>query len=248
MRASSGPADPRRGRWSGRTSATTTGDLTCPLTSGGGTPARRGQHVGVEQVRQAVAGAIRARVAGPSGPDHAAGAVRLGRSPLVRSRPADLAGPRRRLDLRGRAASAAAPEPPPAGHGRRGRPLRLPRRPVGPAAADRALPRRHDLRHRGAGRPGLRDRASRAPAGPRHRPRRPPVRRQRSPPPDLGPHRGGRQLPGRLPALRRAAHGPGRAGRLHRRPGPRGRRPWACPTRPARWPGCGTASTPTDPS
>ena len=51
--------------------ASTARDLTGRWDSGGGTPARRGQHVGVEQVRQAVAGAIRARVAGPAGQDHA---------------------------------------------------------------------------------------------------------------------------------------------------------------------------------
>jgi uncharacterized protein (DUF2236 family) len=51
--------------------ASTARDLTGRPASGGGTPAGRGQHVGVEQVRQAVAGAIRARVAGPAGQDHA---------------------------------------------------------------------------------------------------------------------------------------------------------------------------------
>ena len=244
MRASSGPADPRRAGASGRTPRRplispaaglrwrNAGPTRATWRGGAGAPGRRRGHPGPRRRT------VRTRPR--------AGAVRLRRPPLVRSRPADLAGPRRRLHLRRRAASPAPPEPAPAGHGRRGRPLRLPRRPVGAAAADRPLPRRHDLRHRGPGRPGLRDRAPRAPAGPRHRPGRPPLRRQRSPPADLGPHRRGRQLPGRLPALRRATHGPRPSRTPTSATWPASPSRSAYPTRPARWPGSGTAWTPTD--
>ena len=70
------------------------------------------------------------------------------RPALVRARPPDPGGPRRRLDVRRRPARAAAAVPAPAGDGRRGGALRLPGRPLGAAAAHQHLPRRDHLRHR----------------------------------------------------------------------------------------------------
>ena len=174
MRASSGPADPPRARWE-RADASTTGDLTGRWTPVEERRPDAGNMSEVEQVRQAVAGAIRARVAGPSGrrparelfdsdgprwfgPDrpiwrvHADASIFVGalRALLLQSlHPLAMAGVADHSDYR------ADP------WGRLQRTARF------LAATTYGT--------EDAGRPGLRDRASRAPAGPRHRPRRPPA-------------------------------------------------------------------------
>ena len=145
---------------------------------------------------------------------------------VVRRGPADPAGARRCVDVRRWAARAASAVAAPAGDGRRRRALRLPRRPVGPAAPHQHLPGGDHVR------PGGR-RAARGRQGARHPPRvrgdgarRPPVRGVRPAPAGVGAHRRGGQLPARAPALRRAAAGPGRPGRVRRRHRPVGVR-WA---------------------
>ena len=110
----------------------------------------------------------------------------------------------------------------PAGHGRRRRALRLPRRPVGPAAADRRLHRRHDVRFRRHGRAGRGHRPPRPRTRRRRGARRPAVRGERPAPARLGAPRRDRQLPHRPSALRQ------RAARSRRRP------TGTCTTSPAR--------------
>ena len=68
---------------------------------------------------------------------------------LVRGRQPDHPGPRRRVDVRRRAAGAAAADAAPGRDARGLGALRLPRRHVGPAAPHQHLPRGHDVRRRG---------------------------------------------------------------------------------------------------
>ena len=91
--------------------------------------------------------ALFARVAGPEGPANRARLNAPGPA-VVRCRPPDPAGTRRRRDVRRRPSRAAAAVAAPAGHDRGRAALRLPQRPVGPAAADKHLPRGHHVRHR----------------------------------------------------------------------------------------------------
>ena len=95
-----------------------------------------------------------------------------------------------------------APDPAPAGHGRRGRPLRLPRGPARAPPPDRAVRRHHDLRHDGAGGGRGGPGAPGAPPGQGHRTRRPPVLGGRSRAGDLHPRGRDLELPGLLAALR----------------------------------------------
>ena len=90
---------------------------------------------------------------------------------MVRGRPADPAGARRSLDVRRRPASTAAAVPPSARDGRRGRPLGLPGRPVGKAAADQLLPRGDLVRHGSRTRSGQSATCGRSTNGSRVRPR-----------------------------------------------------------------------------
>ncbi len=96
---------------------------------------------------------------------------------------------------------AAAPDPAPAGHGRRGRPLGLPRRSARAAPPHRAIRGHHDLWHDGPGRRSGGPGAAGAPAGQGHLPRRPQVLGGRSGAGDLHPRGGGLELPGLLAAL-----------------------------------------------
>ena len=145
---------------------------------------------------------------------------------LVRRRPAGPPGERGLVHVHRRDQGAAAPVAASAGHGGRGGALRLPRRPVGPAAADQLLPGRHHVRP-GRGRAG-RDRAGPRGARARHRDRagRAALRRLRPAPADLGAHRRGGQLPARPHPVRHPAAGSGRARRLRRRHGQDRRRAW----------------------
>ena len=160
---------------------------------------------------QGPAGAAAVRAGGRARGTVATRADRHGRgTALVRRGPPDPRGARRRLDVRRRAARPAAPVSAPPRHGRRRGPLRLPRRPVGPASADQPLPGRDVLRgggrRRGDGGADPRDPRPRAwPCSGRAT-----VRRLRPAPARVGPRRRGRQLPGRPHGVRQQDPRPGR--------------------------------------
>ena len=119
-------------------------------------------------LRGRLGAALFLRVAGPDGPRHARTDPFPRRSALVRGRQPDHPGPRRRVDVRRRAAGPAAADAAPGRDARGLGALRLPRRHVGPPAPHQHLPGGHDVRGRGrrgaGGRRGPRGSTSGSPA------------------------------------------------------------------------------------